>query len=127
VDKIDAEELQSSLEQFSGTTAYYRCFEYYPNLILTDGALYLAQQAACFWLMEIIGSQQTNPKLQRERCQAWTLRVGDKKSALLICADFDQHVLTTQSIEYTDFPLARVTLHVKPMQNLQVILLPSED
>jgi len=119
------DELEMRLQQFSRTEKYHRFSHNYPNLVLTYGALFLAQQTG-FWLMDAIGSHQVNPKVRQCEYQAWTLRVDPQKSALLVCADFDNRVLMTQNIDYTDFPLAKITLLVEPEGNYRVILLPSE-
>ena len=41
------------LGQFTGTSRYYRISRIH---LLTDGTRYLAEQAACFWLMDAIAS-----------------------------------------------------------------------
>jgi hypothetical protein len=41
------------LGQFTGTSRYYRISHRH---LLTDGTRYLAEQAACFWLMDAIAS-----------------------------------------------------------------------
>ena len=43
----------SQLNQFIGTEKYYRISRRH---LLTDGTKYLAEQAACFWLMDAIAS-----------------------------------------------------------------------
>ena len=43
----------SQLGQFTGTGQYYRISR---RLLLTDGTRYLAEQAACFWLMDAVAS-----------------------------------------------------------------------
>ena len=41
------------LGQFTGTSKYYKISRRH---LLTDGTRYLAEQAACFWLMDAIAS-----------------------------------------------------------------------
>jgi len=43
----------TQLTQFIGTTGYYRISRRH---LLTEGTKYLAEQAACFWLMDAIAS-----------------------------------------------------------------------
>jgi hypothetical protein len=47
------QELTTALAQFTGTDGYTRL---YPKLLLTDGALFLAENAQCFWLMDVFAS-----------------------------------------------------------------------
>ncbi|MEI6384671.1 MAG: DUF6876 family protein, partial [Betaproteobacteria bacterium] len=42
-----------TLSQFTGTGAYYRISRKH---VLTDGTRYLADQGACFWMMDAIAS-----------------------------------------------------------------------
>ena len=46
-------QLLNHLEQFYGTQYYYPLW---PKVFLTDGAQFLAQEAACYWLMDAIAS-----------------------------------------------------------------------
>jgi hypothetical protein len=43
----------NQLNQFTGMAKYYRISRRH---LLTDGTKYLAEQAACFWLMDAIAS-----------------------------------------------------------------------
>ena len=119
------QELQDNLRQFTGTEAYTRWSALFRNFVLTDGALYLAENAGAFWLMDAIASHYgaykgegfVVAKLRRAKAtEGWVLRIEDGNDGLL--AD--------QLIEYSDFPLDEITLYVIPQDDLWVILLPSE-
>jgi hypothetical protein len=45
--------LELNLKQFTGTEQYHR---FHSSTVLTDGALYLAEVARCFWLMDVFAS-----------------------------------------------------------------------
>ena len=45
--------LLRELADFTGTSAYYRIRRQH---VLTDGTRYLAEKAACFWMMDAIAS-----------------------------------------------------------------------
>ena len=45
--------LTAALAHFTGTERYYRIS---PRHLLTDGAKYLADQAACYWMFDAIAS-----------------------------------------------------------------------
>ena len=50
---MNADELESQLSQFSGTTQYARLFA---HVFLTDGAVFLADSAKAWWLMDVYAS-----------------------------------------------------------------------
>ena len=45
--------LELNLRHFTGTEQYHR---FHSRTVLTDGALYLAEVARCFWLMDVFAS-----------------------------------------------------------------------
>jgi hypothetical protein len=143
------EELEAELPHFTGTEEYHRLR--YPWLrkefLLTDGAKYLADKAAAYWLMDLIASHQPNKKVATEGFQTWRLYVqGDKPDnkslppvvlawkkkarpgeAIITCDDGNGNILVTQKIQYTDFPLAEIKLYVTNDDfNGIVVMLPSE-
>ncbi len=61
--------------QFSmGTENYYR-HSLVPNFLFTDGVKYLAENAECFWLIDIIASYQAMAKKDEalQAMQFWHL------------------------------------------------------
>ena len=100
-------------------------------MVLTDGALYVAEQCNAFWLMDAIASYQ--PEVQKHRrlkfAQFWTLTVNPDKSAKLECVE-DSGIppVVTQTIEYTDFELPELQLYCMSMGDdvHHTIMLPSE-
>jgi hypothetical protein len=124
--------MKLNLDQFTGTENYWRFNALFPNVLLTDGTHYLAQEGECYWLFEAIASHQ--PRLLRH-CDArlhdlqfWTLKKNADNSANLICvADSDCTPVVTQKIPYTDFPLDEIKLFVgRDHLGASVIYLPSE-
>lgn len=111
-------EIKNELKEFTGTENYYL----YYNIILTDGAMWLAQEAECFWLFDMIGSLQfTNCK--DEPFIVCRLRVNiDKKTGVFTADDGDDNILYNQSIPFTDFPLEEMKLYLCN----GVCMLPSE-
>jgi hypothetical protein len=71
-----AEELAADLAQFSGTMD---CHRFWLGItFLTDGVKYLADEARCYWLLDIIGSSQPAPPTapsepQKERANTQVL------------------------------------------------------
>ena len=95
-----------ALSQFTGTSAYYKISRKH---VLTDGTRYLAEQGACFWMMDAIASHL---------CEIGTadwfvlvrVQVTDGR-AVMIYEDGNDREHARQEIPYTDFPLDSVTLY----------------
>jgi len=65
----------SQLNGFSGTESYHRFSVLFPNLVLTDGVKFLAENASCYWWLDIIGSYQSLAQKDESlrRMQFWSL------------------------------------------------------
>jgi hypothetical protein len=115
---------QSDLDQFSGTTEWYK--HWLNQFTYTDGVKYLADEAKAHWLIDAIASHQTKQLLSDEMLkefQIWRLIVNtEDKTAKLICERDTDDIAVTQDIPYTDFPLAEVKLYLVA----KVLMLPSE-
>jgi hypothetical protein len=107
-----------ALDQFTGTTRYYRHWLGYK---ITDGVKYLADKAGAYWLLDAIGSHARVHE-RRVPFQFWELVVKDTIGDLTMRADSDQPLLVQQHISFTDFP----TGHLKLYYTDNVLLLPSE-
>lgn len=118
-------ELQEGLLQFYGTEKYHRWSALYPHYCLTDGAKFLADNAECYWLMDIIGSWQSKSWVRQEYFQVWMLKkVHD--GWLVTCEDGDHHIVASQRVAYSDFPLEFVRIYAVYTGDGLVILLPTE-
>jgi hypothetical protein len=93
--------LEDDLRQFTGTQHYYRNFT---GLLYTDGIHYLAERAAAYWLIDLVGSYQY--KLRNVPFQVWRIIVSDDQTALITMREDDgQPTKIQQKVLYTDFPL----------------------
>ena len=111
----------TNLAQFTGTEKYYRITRQH---VLTDGTKYLAEEGRCFWLMDAIASYL--PQFSgREEFIVAKLNVAASKADLVL-DNGNGHVLDTQHIEYTDFPLASIQLYACWGGEFWVLMLPSE-
>ena len=119
---MNADELESSLRQFTGTTQYARL---YAHLFLTDGAVFLADNAKAWWLMDVYASYLLHINGDAEPFTCLKLTASDN-SAIALIEDGNEHVIAKQHIEYTDFPLASITLYACWSDDIWVVLLPSE-
>lgn len=119
---MENQNLKIELQQFTGTENYYK----YHNLLLTDGAYYLAQVGSCFWLMNVIYSHLlTNRNLAHEEFLVLNLKVKDCKGKVQF-EDGNDLVLASQKIPYTDFALDEVKLYLVKEAFQFVVMLPSE-
>ena len=107
-----------NLDQFTGTSQYYKHFT---GLFYTDGILYLLDKARCHWFVDIIASYQY--KLKDVHFQIWKLEVREDSSALVTMKeDTGKPAIVSQAISHTDFPLDEIEVYC--IDN--VVLLKSE-
>ena len=119
---MEAAEIRSALQLFTGTTAYY---QHWTKLIVyTDGVKYLAEAAGAFWLIDAIALAQ--PRAVRDpwlrEFQLWELHTRADHTATLICLRDSDAEAFRRGICFTDFPMDYVRLYVEG----NVLLLPSE-
>lgn len=115
----------NSLDYFTGSGNFYR-HALVPSVVLTEGAMYLAEHGAG-WLIDLIVSWQFEKRVKAEMFQVWDLITSlSEKTATAICTDGNGEELARQYIEYTDFPLAKIRLYFIDDIDHQTILLPSE-
>ena len=119
---MEAIQIQQQLNEFHGTESYCRHFLASKiNILLTDGAEFIRENGKCNWLFDYIAAYQTHKNIKREPFQVWTLQ---KKGViwLLSCNDGNKNQLYERKIEFSDFPLERITLFFID----GVAMLPSE-
>jgi hypothetical protein len=119
----NAEKLSEAiLRQFTGSESWYR-HGINRDVLFTDGAKYIADAGGAYWLLDAIAICQRHEKsVAAEAFQVWTLKVREDRTASLICGDGNDNIVYTQQIEYTDFPIAEITLWFEN----SAIYLPSE-
>ena len=114
-------EIQDIIAHAIGTMQYHK-FSAFPSFpIITDGIKSVADAAGAYWLLDVIGSYQHDPKLDKA-FQVWVLTVDLKKCTGVVRGFNDSTLIITQEIEYTDFPLEEIKLFLMD----GVILLPNE-
>ena len=121
--KISPTELKNNLSYYSGSESFYR----HPlgKFTYTDGVQYLAENAECYWLLDIIGSlnYHSDKFMEKEEfiCMDLVVKSGTTK-AVFTAHDGNYNILYTQEIPFTDFPLSEIKLFYCN----QTLLLPSE-
>ena len=106
---------------FTGTQKYYRISRRH---LLTEGTKYLAEQAACFWLMDAIASH-----LSEIGTEEWFVVVKTtvkRTSAVMVYEDGNGNELARQEIAYTDLPIDHIPLYACWDGEHWVIMLPGE-
>jgi hypothetical protein len=120
---MTADEIAAELSGFYGTEAYHK-FNLFAPVLLTDGAAFLAKEAGCFWLMDIIASAVTHYRDNGFAVVRFDCADG---AGVVTIENGNGRVLYTQEIEHTDFPMDRADLFVAPAdERTWVIMLPSE-
>lgn len=115
------ETILDRINNSTGTENYHK-FSPIPGFpVITDGVLALAEAAGYYWLLDIIGSYQSNGKLDKA-FQVWTLNVHKDNNSAFVRGYNDTTLIVTQKIPHTDFPPGEVKLYLID----GVILLPSE-
>jgi hypothetical protein len=118
----NAELIKSDLSQFNGSENWYR-HGINRNVLFTDGAKYIADEGGAYWLLdEIAIIQPHNKAVAAEEFQVWKLTVRPDRTASLVCSDGNDHIVYTQHIPFTDFPIEEITLWFTN----NTIYLPSE-
>lgn len=120
--EISVEQLISNLKQFTGTQQYARLTR---TVVLTEGALYLAEQAGCYWLFDLYASHLSAINSNVEEFTCLKLSKVDS-SANVVIDDGNNNVLAKQFVEFTDFPLNAITLYACWAGDYWVVMLPSE-
>ena len=116
-----AKDILDIINHANGSDAYhkYSLIPGYP--VATDGVIALVEAAGCYWLLDIIGSYQTDKRLDPS-FQVWKLEVNRENNSGVVLGFNDSELIISQEIPYTDFPLAEIKLFLMD----GIILLPSE-
>ena len=113
---------EHDLAQFTGSDNWYR-HGINRNVLFTDGAKHVADEAGAYWLLDTIAiCQHSEARVAAEDFQVWKLTVRSDRTATLVCEDGNDNAVYTQLVEFTDFPLDEATLWFAS----GVIYLPSE-
>jgi hypothetical protein len=118
---FNEQDLRSSLQQFTGTAIYIRHSKF---VVLTEGALFLAEQARCYWLYDLFSSHLIPLNNKEEFACLKLVKVND--SANITIDNGCSRMLAKQHIEYTDFPLDNLALYGCWANHHWVLMLPTE-
>ncbi|MGA8810481.1 MAG: DUF6876 family protein [Thermoanaerobaculia bacterium] len=118
---VDANALYAQLNQFTGSTEFYR--HWLKGFRYTEGVRFLAERTRCYWLIDLIAILQVRALKDAwlREFQLWELVVKDR-SGMLTCSRDSEDVAFSEAVETTDFPIGYVHLYVEG----GVLMLPSE-
>jgi hypothetical protein len=120
------QKIKDALSNFNGSETFTKWSILFSNCVLTEGALFVAEQCGAYWLMDAIASHQHNPTVRAEGFQVWKL-AKDGKEWLLSCEDGNDGVVTFQKIQFSDFPLENMEIWaVENELGGFTLMLPSE-
>jgi hypothetical protein len=121
------QELQTALAGFSASDTLTR-HGLTRRILMTQGVVFLAEQAQAHWLTDLIVSHQADPRVRSEPFQVWTLTVdtAERRAVATMTNGNSKQFVTKQEIPWTDFPLPEVTLWLVQEGSTWVMLLPSE-
>lgn len=125
---MQPDELKQALLNFTGTENHWR---HSPNVLLTDGAQFLAEEAGAYWLMDVIASYLPAVPAEEGFLVATLLKygkdVGANAANFILADDVPANtVYARQHIDYTDFPLDEIKLYVARQGKDWVVMLTSE-
>ena len=119
------DQLLDELRNFYGTEHYYR---HMPGLVITDGVKFLADNAGCYWILDIVWSYL--PVLRKSRDTFFVVRYAGTPGASGLFSITDDippnQTYAQQAIDYTDFPLDEIVLYLSATEEAFVLMLRSE-
>ncbi|MCX7740211.1 MAG: hypothetical protein N2047_04210 [Meiothermus sp.] len=116
-------QMQTHLAQFTGSARFFRMGAPFQQFVHTEGVQFLAQQAGCYWLLDLIASYR--PRYRGETLLVARLTAQDSVGRFTLSVD--ERILARQKIAFTDFPMSEIELWVaRNEEGGYTILLPSE-
>ena len=124
---MDKDHLLDELSTFYCTEAYHRTN---PGLLVTDGVKFLADNASCYWLLDMVWSYL--PVLRKSR-DTFFVVVLTKEGVVAPGAIFSiqddippSQIHAQQAIDHTDFPLDEIVMYLSATEEEFVLMLRSE-
>ncbi len=93
----------------NGSENYYR-HNLLKNFIYTDGVKEMVVKCQSYWLIDLIISHQVYDAVNKEAFQVWDLKRVKDNEFLIIATDGNHNRVTSQQIEFSDFPYDLATL-----------------
>lgn len=123
---INQDALKEELSNFTGSEKFTRWSPLTKD-VATEGVIYLAENADCFWLLDLIASHQIDPAVKQEDFQTWKLTGTPGGAAAVVCGDGNDNEITRQELEFSTFPLPEIDIWAVANElGSRTLMLPSE-
>ena len=122
--KLTPEEIIDQLRNFYGSENYYIFNPICKNVLLTDGAHFLAEKAEVYWLMDMIASHI--PSIKDDWFAVAIITTDDKGNGIFKLEDGNYNKIVEQKNFTSSFPFKDFKLFVEKSEDTWVILLPGE-
>jgi hypothetical protein len=99
MDQQAKNDLEQALRHFTGSEALTRYSPVFPWLVITDGVIYLAETAGCYWLLDEIAAHLLNVHPDES-----FVAIHLKDTTKLTVEDGNGSVYLEQVFEWTTFP-----------------------
>ena len=126
MDEID---LKNALAEYSGSQQFFRVSAFARNSVVTEGVKFLADEAQCYWLLDMVVSHLPAVIAADETFAVVTLKRNTEGSGAVfqIVDDVPANVVyARQEIEFTTFPLPSIKLYLQTDTEHWTLMLPGE-
>ena len=126
---MDPIDLKNALAEYSGSQQFFRFSAFARNFVVTEGVKFLADEAQCYWLLDVIVSHLPAVIAADEEFAVVTLeRDAEGSGAVFQIADDDPAnvVYARQEIEFTTFPMPSIKLYLQTDTEHWTLMLTSE-
>ena len=118
---------QESLNKFTNSKQWHTFSTLTPEALISDGALFVAEEGDVLWLFDIIGLFQTiNLEYNQEVFQHWMVKLSDDGNVTIECEDGNNNIIYSQVKPTTIFPIKALHLYAVNEEDKIKIMLPSE-
>ena len=115
------------LDQFTGSKQWHEFSTLNPQALLSDGALFVAEEGDAFWFYEIVALVQAiNEEYNQEVFQHWNVKYGEDKAVSIECEDGNNNITYTQVKPNTFFPFRSFDVYAVHEDDKIKIMLPGE-
>jgi len=115
------------LKNFTRSKEWHKFSTITPFALLSDGALWIAEEGDVFWFFDIIGLIQTvNEDINQENFQHWNIYFGPDHAVTINCEDGNNNNIYNRVMPFTYFPFTTLDLYAVNYDDEIKIMLPNE-
>lgn len=122
----NAKKMQAILDEFrNGANEFYR-HSLVRNFAYSDGVKELAEEAGCYWLLDIIATECVPLLLKNDEPGASIIVIAENHSAVLVMEFTQDEVVWRREIDITDLPDIKFSLYLGNDGDRATLILYSE-